>query len=313
VVKTSVMSNIAGGTTELDGLTIDFLCADAEAAKEAGLSTYWLSQLVQRHEAMNLIGVIGTQVDGIEFGTAVIPTYPRHPMVMAEQALTTSWLTGGRFRLGIGLSHPVVVEGMWGLSYDAPLRHMREYLDALLPLLAGERTRAKGEEIVARGQLEIPNAPRPEVLLAALGPQMLRLAAQRCDGTITWLTGAKTLAEHTVPVITEAAEEASRPAPQVIAGIPFWVTDDVDRARRTVANRWAGYETLPSYRAMLDREGANAAEDIAIVGDEATCSERLDEFAAGGVTEVLAIVVADDEEGQQRTRALLSERARSGC
>jgi F420-dependent oxidoreductase-like protein len=281
--------------------------ADAKAALADGFGSYWLPQIVQQADAMTMIGALGQQVPGMRFGTSVVPTYPRHPMVMAEQAKTTSMLTGGRFTLGIGLSHQPVVEGMWGYSFDKPVRHAREYLDALMPLLAGEAVSFAGETVTARGKLAI-YAPEPPVLLAALGPQMLRLAGARCDGTITWMTGAATLKTLTVPTIAEAASEAGRPAPRIAAGIPIWVTDDVDTARAAAASTFAIYGQLPSYRAMLDHEGIDGPEDLAIIGDEATCAGRLDEFQAAGVTQFLASEFANTPEARQRTRTFLAGR-----
>ena len=289
------------------GRGLEALVADARDAAERGFHTYWLSQIVQQTEAMSMIGAAAQQVDGIRFGTSVVPTYPRHPMVMAEQAMTTSLLTGGRFTLGIGLSHQPVVEGQWGISFDKPVRHAREYLDALMPLVRGERARFTGETITARGQLEI-DAPEPPVLLAALGPQMLRIAGERCGGTITWMTGAATLGELTVPTISEAAAEADRPAPEIAAGFPIWVTDDVDAARSTASRTFEIYGQLPSYRAMLDREGLDGPADLAIIGDEATCADRLDELAGAGATHLVASEFATDPEGRDRTRTFLAGR-----
>lgn len=256
---------------------------------------------------MTLIGALAREVPRIRFGTSVVPTYPRHPMVMAEQAKTTSMLSSGRFTLGIGLSHQPVVEGMWGYSFDKPVRHAREYLDALMPLLAGEAVSVSGETITARGKLDI-YAPEPPVLLAALGPQMLRLAGARCAGTITWMTGAATLRTLTAPTIGEAAEGAGRPKPEIAAGIPIWVTDDVDTARANAAKTFSIYGQLPSYRAMLDHEGIAGPEDLAIIGDEATCHGRLDEFEAAGVTQFLASEFSNTPEGRERTRAFLATR-----
>lgn len=283
------------------------ILADAKSALADGFASYWLPQIVQQAEAMNLIGALAQHVPGIKFGTSVVPTFPRHPMVMAEQAKTTSMLTEGRFTLGIGLSHQPVVEGMWGYSFDKPIRHAREYLDALMPLLAGDAVSVSGETITARGKLEI-YAPEPPVLLAALGPQMLKLAGARCAGTITWMTGASTLRTLTVPTIGEAAAAADRPAPQVAAGFPIWVTDDVDTARANAAKTFAVYGQLPSYRAMLDREGVAGPEDLAIIGDETICAHRLDELEEAGVTQFLPSEFANTPEDRQRTRAFLAAR-----
>lgn len=283
------------------------MVASATEAAEAGLDTYWLSQIVGEADAMTLLGALGRDVPGIRFGTAVVPTYPRHPFVMAEQARTVNQLCGGRFSLGVGLSHQPVVEGMWGMSFDKPLRHAREYLDALLPLIRGEDTRANGETIIARGRVTVGDPTDvPPVYLAALGPQMLKLAGRLCDGTITWMTGAKTLASHTVPMITEAAEEAGRPAPEIVAGFPIWVTDDVGLARDRAGAVFEIYGQLPSYRAMLDREGLEGPADLAIVGDEDTCAARVDELREAGVTQFYGTLFAEDGADTDRTKTFLA-------
>jgi F420-dependent oxidoreductase-like protein len=291
----------------LVGGGIDALVGDMQDAARTGFASYWLPQIVQQAEAMQLISAAAVQVPDIEFGTSVVPTYPRHPMVMAEQAMTASLISGGRFTLGIGLSHQVVVEGMWGHSWAKPIRHTREYLEALMPLVRGESVSFSGEEITCRGKLDI-EAPTPSVVFAALGPQMLKLCGERCDGTITWMTGAATLAGLTVPTISESAEAAGRPAPRIVSGFPMWVTDDVDTARANAARTFAIYGQLPSYRAMLDREGLDGPADLAIIGDEATCEGRLDELIAAGVTEFAASEFATDPESRARTRAFLASR-----
>ncbi len=300
-MEIGIFSSVAGSGK------FDALVADAKASADAGFASYWLSQIIGQTDAMTLIGAVAQHVPNIQFGTSVVPTYPRHPMVMAEQAKTTSLLTGGRFTLGIGLSHQPVVEGMWGYSFDKPVRHAREYLDVLMPLLRGEAVSIAGETITARGQVTI-DAPVPPVLLAALGPQMLRLAGATCGGTVTWMTGASTLASLTVPTISEAAADAGRPAPEIAAGFPIWVTDDVDAARTAAASVFMIYGQLPSYRAMLDHEGLAGPEDLAIIGDEATCAARLDELVNAGVTHFAASEFATNAEDRERTRAFLASR-----
>jgi F420-dependent oxidoreductase-like protein len=296
---------IFGGVTGRNGL--DGLITDVRAAADAGFASYWMPQLVQNIEAMNVIGAVAQHVPNMRFGTSVVPTYPRHPMVMAEQAMTTSMLTGGQFTLGIGLSHQPIVEMMWGQSFDKPVRHLREYLEVLMPLLGGEAVSFVGETLTARGKLDI-DAVEPPVLVAALGPQMLRLAGARCAGTTTWMTGPATLASFTVPTISEAAEAAGRPAPEIAAGFPIWVTDDADAAREYAARTFKFYGQLPSYRAMLDREGLAGPEDLAIIGDEADCAGRMDELVAAGVTLFTGAEFADNPEGRARTRAFLASR-----
>ena len=231
----------------------------------------------------------------------------QHPTSLAQRALTLNTIAGGRFILGLGMSHRMVTEQMWGVSWDKPVRQMREYLDGLLPLLAGQPAEAEGEFWTTRGALQMPGAPAPDVHIAALGPQMLRLAGRRTSGTLTWMTGPKTLAEHVVPTLRGAAVDAGRPesAVRVAASLPVSVTDDIDGARAQAAEQFAMYGQLPSYRAMLDREGYANPEDAAIIGDEKTVSDRLDDLSAVGVDEFSAVVFDASPEVRDRTRALL--------
>ena len=277
--------------------------------RDEGFRRVWMAQLPFEADLPTLLGIALREVDGIEIGSAVIPIQVQHPWQLAQRALTLSLLSGGRFTLGIGMSHRLVSEGMWGISWDRAVRQMREYLDALQPLLAGQPVDASGEFWTARGALQL-TAPAVDVYLAALGPQMLRLAGRRTKGTLTWMTGPRTLAEHVVPTLREAAVEASRPADdvRVVAALPISVTDDVDGARKKAAEEFAVYGTLPSYRAMLDREGFAAPEDAAIIGDEETVSQRLDELRAAGVDEFSASIFDPDPQARARTRALLRAR-----
>ena len=276
----------------------------ASRAEADGFDSFWLAQIFGL-DALTALAVVGSQVDRIELGTAVVPTFPRHPMMLAGQALTVQAATGGRLALGIGLSHQVVVEGMWGYSYDKPVRHLREYLDALLPLLSGESVSVSGEDITAIGRIDVRGVEAPDVIVAALGAQMLRLAGSRGCGTITWCTGERALLDHVVPRITAAADAAGKPPPRVVASLPICVTDDVDRARSLVADQLALYGGLPSYRAMLDLEGVDDPSDIAILGDEQYVTDVLGRLGDGGVTEFAAAITAPDGEEQERTWQLL--------
>jgi len=196
------------GGDRADG-PVDRLIEEARATAAAGFASYWIPQIFGM-DALTVLAVIGREVPDLELGTAVVPTYPRHPIMLAQQALTVQSITGGRLTLGIGLSHQVVIEAMYGLSFDKPVRHLREYLDALLPLLAGEAADAEGETITARAALSVRGATPVRTVVAALGPQMLALAGARTDGTATWMTGPATLAGHVIPVISAAAAAASR-------------------------------------------------------------------------------------------------------
>lgn len=275
--------------------------------RDEGFRRVWMAQLPYDPDLLTILAVALREIDTIEVASGVIPIQVQHPTQLAQRALTLNAVAGGRFTLGIGLSHRLVTEGMWGISYDKPVRQMREYLDALLPLLNGEPADASGEFWTTRGSLTVPGAPRPDVYLAALGPQMLRLAGRRSAGTMTWMTGPRTLANHIVPTLREAAAEAGRDegSVRVVASLPISVTDDIDGARAKAAEEFAIYGQLPSYRAMLDREGFAGPADAAIIGDEETVSQRLDELGASGVDEFVASVFDADSEARARTRSLL--------
>src|SRR5580700_4459862 len=151
------------------------LADQIRAAADDGFASVWIANIFGL-EALTALAVAGSQVPGIELGTAVVPTYPRHPAVLAQQALTTALAVGpGRLALGIGLSHKIVIENMYGYSFDRPARHMREYLSVLQPLLDGTPASVKGETLSANIGLSTPRAGRVPVLLAALAPRMLEL------------------------------------------------------------------------------------------------------------------------------------------
>lgn len=274
-----------------------------QQAADDGFASVWLSNIFGL-DALTALTVAGGQVPGIELGTAVIPTYPRHPAALAQQALTAAAATGGRLTLGIGLSHKVVIEDMFGYDFGQPIRHMREYLAVLAPLLDRHPVSFTGATVRANITLAVPGGGRVPVLVAALGTQMLGLAGQQADGTVLWMTGPATVRDHIVPALTAAAAAAGRPSPRVVCILPVCVTSDPAAARDRAARVFAIYGELPSYRAMLDREGASGPGDVAIVGDEDAVASQVQALAADGVTDFVAGVYARGEEAV-RTRTLL--------
>jgi len=278
--------------------------ADARQAAEDGFPSFWLPQIFGL-DAITMAGVIAREVPDIEIGTAVVPTYPRHPLMLAQQALTASALAGGRFTLGIGLSHQVVIETVMGLSFAKPLQHMREYLSILRPLVHERTVAFEGETLRTTATID-PGAAEPcPILVAALGPKMLEIAGGMADGTITWMTGPETIAGHVVPTLTSSAERRGRPTPRVVAGVPVCVTDDELSARDSAARALRRYGTLPSYRAMLTREGLDSPVDIALIGDEDSVRAGLARFADAGVQDLLAVELSHDARDRRRTRSLL--------
>ncbi len=286
------------------GGTLHDLVAAATTAASQGFAGFWLPQIFA-YDALTTLAVIGREVEGLELGTAVVPTYPRHPMMLAAQALTTNAACQGRLTLGIGLSHQLVIESMLGYSFDKPLRHMREYLSILGPLVNEGSVSFTGETLSGNGTIEVPGSVPCPILLAALGPKMLELAGTEADGTITWMTGPATVADHIAPTIRAAADAHERPAPRVVSALPVLVTDDADAARQRAARAFAIYGQLPSYRAMLDREGAEGPADVALIGDEDTVADAIARMGEAGATDFLAVEFGIDEPERTRTRALL--------
>ena len=288
---------------------VERLLATARRAEADGFDSFWMPQIFGV-DALSVMTLIGHEVPRIELGTGVVPTYPRHPLALASQALTVSAASGGRLTLGIGLSHQFVIEEMYGYSFDKPVRHMREYLSALVPLLGGENVSVEGETLLAKGAIDIDGALPVPVLVAALGPQMLKLAAERTAGTVTWMTGPRTLAEHTVPTITAAADAAGTGPMRIGAALPVAVTDRADAVRERAATIYSVYGMLPSYRAMLDREGAAGPADVGLIGTEAEVLAGIESMRSAGVTDFVADTslghaVDSDEPITANTAALL--------
>ncbi|HET8929637.1 MAG TPA: TIGR03564 family F420-dependent LLM class oxidoreductase [Acidimicrobiales bacterium] len=282
------MGDLAGASSRVDNAV-----AAARRIADRGFTSVWMPQIFGL-DALTTLAVIGAQVPDIELGTGVVPIYPRHPGALAQQALTVQSASGGRrLSLGIGLSHKLVIEDMFGYSFDRPASFMEEYLQALAPLLRGERTDSATDRLTTHLTLDIAAPGPPGLVVAALGERMIRLAAQYADGTVTWMTGEKTLADHTVPTMRAADGGADK---RVVAALPVAVTDDVAAAKERAAQVFAIYGHLPSYRAMLDREGAAGPEDVAFIGSADEVARRITELFDAGVTEFVAVPFSREDE-----------------
>lgn len=274
---------------EIDGpKTIGDVVAEVRRAAELGLAGAWWAE---RHtaDALTAVTAAGLAVPGFPLGTAVVTTYPRHPLALASQALTVQAATGNRLTLGIGPGHKPRVENVFGLSYDRPARHTREYLSVLMPLLRGEPVDYAGEAYRVSGQVRTAGANPPAVLLSALGPAMLRIAGELADGTVTVWTGVRATGTHIVPRVTTAAEAAGKPAPQVVVNLPIAVTNDPASARAWIAGHFGASAQVPSYRAMFDLEGAGSPADVVIAGNEDQVAGHLKRFADAGATGFIAV------------------------
>jgi len=283
----------------------------AAAAEADGFSSYWLAQLTAP-DALTVLALVGQATSTLELGTAVVPTWTRHPLMLAGQARTTQDATGGRLTLGIGLAHKSSVEESLKIPFARPARHMDEYLSVLLPALHDGRVSFEGD--IWSGEVDAVGGPpvdAPSVMLAAMGPRMLELAGSRTDGTILWLSGPRAIEAQIRPPLAAAAEAAGRSAPRIVASVPVCVTDRPDEVRAFVATVLEGYNDLPSYRGVMDTEGAGGPADVSLVGDEATVRAGLEAFAAAGATDFAAVEIGLDADESARTRALLVDVARA--
>lgn len=281
-----------------------------EDVEGLGFTSAWLAHTIGV-DALTVLALAGQRTERLELGSFVVPTYPRHPASLAQQALTAQVAAGGRLVLGVGLSHRAVMEARLGFDWDHPIRHMREYLKTLRGLLAQQAFEFAGQEFVVHSyQLTISDAPAPSILVGALGPQMLRLAGRLADGTALWMGGPRYIANHVVPNLNGAARMAGRHHSRIVAGLPVCVTERPDAVRQQAAEEYKVYGHLPSYRAILDREGVAGPEDVALIGSASEVSAGLDAFAAAGATDFAAVIFATDRAERQATLELLQNYGR---
>ncbi|HSG89123.1 MAG TPA: TIGR03564 family F420-dependent LLM class oxidoreductase [Pseudomonadales bacterium] len=295
------------GTGLVQKASIDAITEDARRAAADGFASYWLAEHPTGGlDALTVLTAVGLQVPAIELGTAVVPTWPRHPMALAGQALTARLAVGPRLTLGIGLSHATMMAQL-GLPFERPIAHLREFLSVLMPLLDEGRVAFEGELISCEAQSFFePAAPFP-VIVAALGPQALRVAGRMTDGTTLAWVGPKTIREHIVPTIAEAAAAAGRAAPRIIATLPVCVTDDEEAVRARISSTLAMYARLPSYAAMFEREGVSTPGELGLVGSAAKVQDQIEVLRAAGVTDFAASAFTTSRDEGERTRALLCD------
>jgi len=289
------------------------IAEDVRRAEAEGFPAAWSVHFSRGVDALSVMAVAGMQTSGIELGIGIVPTYPRHPLALAQQAATTQALCGGRLTLGVGVSHRPVIEGMHGIPYAAPAAHMREYLSVLGPLLREGTVRHRGELYRVEGGFTVPGATPVSLVVGALSPKMVRAAAELADGVVTWMAGLRTLEGEIVPEVRSAAAAAGRPQPRIVAAVQVAVCDDRDLGRRTAEGVFARYGGLEIYQRLLAREGVMSPGALAVVGNESEVEKQLRRYADLGVTELWPTVftVGDDAEAsERRTRALLADLVR---
>jgi F420-dependent oxidoreductase-like protein len=287
------------------------IATQAQAAEAAGFPAAWTTHFTRGTDALSSIAVAGACTERIELGIGIVPTYPRHPFALAGEAATVQSILGGRLTLGVGVSHRPLIESL-GMSYERPAEHLREYLQVLVPLLTTGSVDFRGRLYRAEGGINVIGTSPVSVIVGALGPRMLRAAGELADGTVTWLAGPRGLAEHIVPTVSDAATEAGRPAPRVVAGLPLAVCDSVAEGRAAVEETFARYNTLDNYRQQFEREKVDSVGDLAVYGPEDEVRERLAALRDAGATELWAVPYAmgPDRAGSlARTTALLASLA----
>ena len=292
------------GASVADLMTLDGLLARIRQAEEDGFDSFWIPHISARgYDALTALALAGMQTSRIGLGVGVVPTYPRHPAALAQQALTTATASGGRFALGIGPSHRPGIEDGFGLAYDSPARHTREYLSVMRPLLEQGAVEFAGEFYRVNMELAALERPACPVLVSALAPQMLRLAGELADGTVTWMAGPRAVGQHIAPRIRRAADNCGRAAPRVCVGLPTAVTGDESTARRKAAESYERYGQLVNYRRVLDLEGVESPAEVAVIGDEASLRRQLETFAEAGATEFVANIfdVPGEPDSTQRS------------
>lgn len=308
---------MVGPETRKYAAKVDQMVNDARAADEAGFATAWIPQLPQDFDAMTAVALMGRETSRIELGTAVVPLQSRHPIALGQQALSVQAVCEGRFRLGVGPSHHWIIDSMLGLPYEQPAKVVEDYLDVFDAMFAGPNpVDVENERFRIHNPLDVTDLPVP-VLLAALGPVMLRIAGERADGTVLWMADERAIAEHVVPRITKAAEGAGRPAPRVVAGVAVCLceSDEVDGAIER-ANAALGHaEYSPNYQRLLEHGDASDVGDMAAIGTEADIERRLRSYASAGATDFSARILplgSGREEivaSSRRTREFLASLA----
>lgn len=294
---------------EITGSTLDTVRDTVHAAAHAGFDTLWAGE-IGSWDPLTVIAGLAPAIPDVGWGTAVVRTYPRHPLALAAQALTTQALAGGRLRLGVGPSHAPLVEGLYGYSFEAPARNTREYLAALRSLLHGETVEHRGRFWTVAGSVPVAGVDPPPLLLSALGPTMLRIAGELADGNVLTWVGPRTVADVVLPAMADAAAGAGRATPEVVAGVCVAVTADPDGARRWADESYGAALSLPSYRAAFDREGVTSVGGAVVAGHEREVEKALRRYADAGTAEVQVIPVGPDED-RARTVRVLGELARA--
>lgn len=296
------------------------LVSDIEWAESAGLDTAWMPQVPNDFDALTMVALMSGRTTRIELGTAVVPLQAQHPIALARQALSVQALAGGRLALGVGPSHHWIVGDMLGLPYEKPAAYTRDYLEVLHAAFDNPGpVDVENDTFTVHNPLDLqPVSPMP-VLVAALGPVMLRIAGEHADGTVLWMADERAIGDHIAPRINEAAADAGKPSPRIVAGIPVCLcaNSEIDAAKERANRILSEAETSPNYQKLLDRGDARNVGDLCAAGDMDEILRRFQSFADAGVTDlsVRLLPIGDTRDelvaSKYRTREMIGELAKA--
>ena len=294
---------LAGGTTIA---TVEEARAAARFAEAAGFDGLWISQGMAVDPIVAL-ACVGAEAPTLkEFGTSVVPLYGRHPVGLAQLAMTAQTALGGRFTLGIGAASKQQAEERLGLAWDRPFSFTRDFVNGLQPLLARQEAQVVGEQVTTRAKLAI-TAPDTPILLAALGPRMLRFAGERLAGTTLGQCGPRTIATYVLRHLDAAAEAAGRARPRVMALVRICVTEDHSGAFALAQAVSARYQAVPSYARVLEKEGLADPAELHLIGSWQQVLDGLAAYAEAGVSDLRIEVSAHTEAAREATRLALAD------
>ena len=305
----------------IKGTNVKEVQGDIERAEQLGIQAAWLTTGGAQLDSITTFAAAAGQTQKIKFGTSIVPTYPRHPLVMVQQAQVLAQLAPGRFRLGVGPSHRPTMRTM-GIRLDNPLGHLTEYLRILKALLQKGSADFDGEFFQAHDSVVEP--VHVEVMASALQRGSFEVCGAEADGAISWVCPWPYLRDVALPAMKKGAEQAGRPVPPLIAHVPVCIHDNAAEVRAAYREQFAIYPQLPFYRRMLIASGYPEAskaawsdamiDGLVVHGDESKAAQGLQELLSNGATEVLVspvLVGADQSASLDRTLKFLGQMAKS--
>jgi F420-dependent oxidoreductase-like protein len=269
----------------------------AREAERLGYESVWITQLPDARDAPLVLAAYAAATQWVRIGTGVLPIYTRHPTAMAQTAATLDEMSGGRFILGLGVSHQVTVESMWGLKLEHPVVAMREYATIVRSILRDGSASFDGTQFSAHVSYSAPRRADLPLMISALSPLMLELAGEIADGVVLWMCTPSYIRDHVIPHVTAGRAKAGRKLEgfEVIAAIPACVTNDRPAGLAAFRQTVERYSNLPFYRRALDASGFAeelAAGDISEqlldqlggIGDEGRVRDAVRRYRAAGTT-----------------------------